>query len=162
MTPLHAAPPPLSASAAVSSSAPPLLLAKAYHPKAAASCSFTVTAATPLRKGSARSRPKHFFSSQERRLHSGASCGICLLALDSFVPCCHFPLLVFILFLAPSCPVLAKLPGRADKNGGGGDYFVPFLSLIRCGSICSITQVLETAWMVIFLHTGRRLLGKCD
>ncbi|XP_037413788.1 D-glycerate 3-kinase, chloroplastic-like [Triticum dicoccoides] len=50
MTPLHAAPPPLSASAAVSSSAPPPLLAKAYHPKATALCSFTVTAATPSRK----------------------------------------------------------------------------------------------------------------
>jgi hypothetical protein len=66
MTPLHAAPPPLSASAAVSSSAPPLLLAKSYHPKAAASCSLAVTAATPSRKGSAHSRPKHYFSSHER------------------------------------------------------------------------------------------------
>lgn len=51
MTPLHAAPPPLSASAAVSSSAPPPLFAKPYHPKAAALCSLTVTAATPSRKG---------------------------------------------------------------------------------------------------------------
>lgn len=85
-----------------------------------------------------------------------------------------FACLFCLFFLAPSCPVPAHLP-EADKNASRGESFVHvcplpdtdfFFVLCRLADRFDLLSVrsfgvLETAWMVIFLRNGRRLLVKC-